>query len=121
MPVSRSGTAEDLSAWPCTGSGNILWDCINVLTPETKERIQQLGGIQAIAISHPHFYTGMAAWAEAFDAPVYVHEKDRQWVTQPSERITFWSGALPRQWSSSCNECNPAVHVVIPVCLSVCL
>ncbi len=34
----------------------------------------------------------MVAWAEAFDAQVYLHEADRQWVMRPSERITFWSG-----------------------------
>ena len=74
--------------------GNILWDCINVLTADTKRRIQELGGIQAIAISHPHFYTGMANWAAAFDAPIYIHELDKHWVTQSSDRIQHWTGAL---------------------------
>lgn len=75
------------------GRGNILWDCINGLTAETKRRVQEMGGIQAIAISHPHFYTGMADWAAAFDAPVYIHELDKQWVTQPSDKIQHWTGA----------------------------
>ena len=78
----------------CAGGGNILWDCINVLTADTKRRVEELGGIQAIAISHPHFYTGMADWAAAFDAPIYIHELDKQWVTQPSNHIEYWTGAF---------------------------
>ncbi len=34
----------------------------------------------------------MVEWAERFDAPIYLHEADKQWVMRPSERITFWSG-----------------------------
>ena len=83
------------SSYTTAGAGNVLWDCINVLTPDTIEEVQSKGGVQAIAISHPHFYTGMAAWAEAFDAPVFIHAKDRQWVTEPCSRITFWEGGHP--------------------------
>ncbi|QBD79868.1 MBL fold metallo-hydrolase [Ktedonosporobacter rubrisoli] len=75
-----------------TEKGNVLWDCVNFLNQETVEVIQQLGGLQAIAISHPHYYTSMVDWAEQFDAPIYLHEADRQWVMRPSERIVFWSG-----------------------------
>src|SRR5436853_2195852 len=75
-----------------TEKGNVLWDCISFLDDETITTIQHAGGLKAIAISHPHFYSSMVAWAEAFDARVYLHEADRQWVMRPSERITFWSG-----------------------------
>ncbi|KAK9916540.1 hypothetical protein WJX75_003870 [Coccomyxa subellipsoidea] len=75
-----------------TGEGNLLWDCINVLTEETKEQVRKLGGIKAIAISHPHFYTGMADWAAEFGAAVYVHELDKEWVTTPSGHIHYWTG-----------------------------
>ena len=75
-----------------TPQGNILWDCITLLDEPTANEIEQLGGIQAISISHPHYYTSMVDWAERFDAPIYLHESDRQWVMRPSERIQFWSG-----------------------------
>lgn len=75
-----------------SGSGNVLWDCITVLTAEAKAKIGELGGIKAMAVSHPHFYCAMADWAEAFDAPVYIHEAGREWVTDPSNRIQYWSG-----------------------------
>ena len=44
-----------------TDEGNILWDCITFLDDETIAEIQQRGGLQAIAISHPHFYTTVFA------------------------------------------------------------
>jgi hypothetical protein len=60
-----------------TPHGNILWDCIANLDPATKALVTALGGISAIAISHPHYYTTMQEWAAAFDAPVYLHASDR--------------------------------------------
>ena len=40
-----------------TPAGNVLWDCISLLDDATIDIITALGGLQAIAISHPHFYT----------------------------------------------------------------
>ncbi|MEZ0480402.1 MBL fold metallo-hydrolase [Planococcus sp. SSTMD024] len=71
---------------------NILWDCISYLDFATIETIQKLGGIDAIALSHPHYYSTQVEWAETFDAAIYIHEDDKQWVTRPSDRIIFWSG-----------------------------
>ena len=82
--------------------GNILWDCITVLDADTRARIRDLGGIRAIALSHPHYYSRMADWAQEFGATVYVHEADRQWVMQPSERVRFWAGARCRAFRASC-------------------
>lgn len=81
-----------------TEQGNVLWDCISFLDEQAVQTVQQLGGIAAIAISHPHYYSSMIEWAERFQAPVYLHEADQQWVMRPDERIMFWSGethALP--------------------------
>ena len=75
-----------------TGQGNILWDCISLLDKETVEAVERLGGVNAIAISHPHYYSAMVDWAEQFNVPVYLHEADKQWVMRPSDRIMFWSG-----------------------------
>lgn len=72
--------------------GNILWDCITFLDDETAEAVRKLGGVKAIAISHPHYYSSMVEWAERFDATIYLHEADRKWVMRPDKRITFWSG-----------------------------
>ena len=72
--------------------GNILWDCMSLIDKETITGIKRLGGLTAIAISHPHYYSSMVEWATSFDIPIYLHEADRQWVMHPSERIIFWSG-----------------------------
>lgn len=75
-----------------TPAGNILWDCIALLDPATEELMRGLGGLHAIAISHPHYYTAMQDWAAAFGAPVYLHEADRDWVMRPAASIRFWEG-----------------------------
>jgi hypothetical protein len=76
-----------------TQQGNILWDCISFLDHETIEAVKKLGGISAIAISHPHYYSSMVEWSRAFDnAPIYLHEADRQWVQRPDPNIVFWKG-----------------------------
>ncbi|MDP9254828.1 MAG: MBL fold metallo-hydrolase, partial [Verrucomicrobiota bacterium] len=33
--------------------GNLLWDCVSLLDEATIKRVHALGGIRAIAISHP--------------------------------------------------------------------
>lgn len=73
-------------------AGNVLWDCIALLDDATRARIDASGGLAAIAISHPHYYTTMVEWAEAFDVPVYLHEADRQWVMRHDPRLRFWDG-----------------------------
>jgi hypothetical protein len=75
-----------------TDEGNVLWDCVTLLDDATIAEVRARGGIAAIAISHPHYYTTMVEWAEQFDARIYLHEADREWVMRGSDRITFWSG-----------------------------
>ena len=75
-----------------TPHGNILWDCISNLDAATVTLIKALGGLKAIAISHPHFYTTMTEWSRAFDAPVHVHAADRDWIRRPGPGIVPWEG-----------------------------
>lgn len=76
-----------------TKTGNILWDCISFLDNPTIEAVRKLGGISAIAISHPHYYSSMVEWSRAFNnAPIYLHEDDRPWVQRPDSNIQFWKG-----------------------------
>ncbi|KAI1765061.1 beta-lactamase-like protein [Hypoxylon sp. FL1150] len=65
--------------------GNVLWDCITLLDDETIDKIRALGGLKAIVISHPHYYTTNVEWARAFDCPVYITKEDKDWRTQQSE------------------------------------
>jgi hypothetical protein len=73
-------------------SGNVLWDCISLIDDATIALIIGLGGLKAIAISHPHFYTTMVDWARAFDCPVHLHALDRKWVMRPDPALIFWDG-----------------------------
>lgn len=76
-----------------TPNGNVLWDCVPLLDPALIEVVKPLGGISAIAISHPHYYTSMVEWSRAFgDVPIYLHAADRQWVMRPDKAIVFWDG-----------------------------
>lgn len=73
-------------------AGNVLWDCISLLDDPTIAAVHALGGIAAIAISHPHYYSSMVEWSHAFDAPIYLHTAERQWVMRPDPAIAFWDG-----------------------------
>jgi hypothetical protein len=75
-----------------TPAGNVLWDCITLLDEATIDLVRALGGIAAIAISHPHYYSSMVEWAHAFGAPVWLHEADRAHVMRPDSCLRFWSG-----------------------------
>ena len=75
-----------------TPAGNVLWDCISLIDSPTIEAVKELGGISAIAISHPHYYSSMIEWSRAFDAPVYLHADDRRWVMRPDPAIVYWQG-----------------------------
>lgn len=71
-------------------SGNVLWDCIAMIDAATIEIVRAMGGLSAIAISHPHYYTTMVEWSRAFGGiPIYLHVDDRQWVMQPDPAILF--------------------------------
>src|SRR5919199_3979407 len=82
-----------------TGAGNLLWDCVSLIDAATVERVKSLGGLAAIAISHPHFYSSMVEWSRAFDAPIYLHAENQPWVMRPDDAVQYWQGetftALP--------------------------
>jgi hypothetical protein len=79
-----------------TGEGNVLWDCVTLLDTATVAAVRRLGGIAAIAISHPHYYSSMVEWSREFDAPVHLHEADRRWVMRPDPGVRFFaSDELP--------------------------
>src|SRR5438445_3230159 len=79
-------------------AGNLLWDCISLLDQKTIAEVKARGGIRAIAISHPHFYSSMVEWSERFDAQIFLHAADRQWVMRESPRIQFWEGTTLSLW-----------------------
>jgi hypothetical protein len=81
-----------------TSHGNLLWDCISLLDQPTVAVVRALGGIQAIAISHPHYYSSMVEWSRAFDAPIYLHRDDREHVMRPDPAVRHWEGEKLALW-----------------------
>jgi hypothetical protein len=80
-------------------SGNLLWDCVTLLDDETIGRVEALGGLRAIALSHPHYLSTVAEWSAVFgDIPIYIHAADVDWVTVPDARYEFWAGATQPLW-----------------------
>jgi glyoxylase-like metal-dependent hydrolase (beta-lactamase superfamily II) len=65
-----------------TAHGNVLWDLVAFLNPSTIEFINSKGGLKAIVISHPHFYTTHLEWAKVFNCPVYMSTDDAEWLNR---------------------------------------
>lgn len=73
--------------------GNVLWDCVSLIDNATVKTIQDRGGLAAVAISHPHFYSAMIEWSRAFgDIPIYVHADDQRWIMRPDPAVVLWNG-----------------------------
>ncbi|MBA1345292.1 MBL fold metallo-hydrolase [Rhizobium sp. WYCCWR 11152] len=73
--------------------GNILWDCLSLVDEASAAQIAAMGGLTAIAISHPHFYSSMVEWSTAYgDVPIYLHADDGEWVQRPGPALRLWKG-----------------------------
>jgi hypothetical protein len=89
-PVFGIGQRAILARTP---GGNVLWDCIALIDDATIDFINGAGGVAAIAISHPHYYTTMVEWSRALgDVPIHLHAADRQWVMRADPAVQFWDG-----------------------------
>lgn len=76
-----------------TDAGNLLWECVSLVTEQGVAALRARGGIDRIVISHPHFYSAMVDWSEALGGvPILLHEADREWVQRPSKHIRHWGG-----------------------------
>ena len=72
--------------------GNVLWECVTLLDEATATAVDDLGGLAAIAISHPHYYSSMVEWAHRVDGPVLLHADDAGWIMRPDDAIELWDG-----------------------------
>jgi hypothetical protein len=76
-----------------TPTFNLLWDCITLIDDATVAKIKAMGGISAMAISHPHYYSTIIEWSHALgNVPIYIHEAEREWVVRPDPVVHFWNG-----------------------------
>lgn len=73
--------------------GGVMWDCTPLVTDEAVARIKALGGLRAIAISHPHFFTAMNEWSAALGGvPIVLHAELKRHVVHEGPNVTYWSG-----------------------------
>jgi glyoxylase-like metal-dependent hydrolase (beta-lactamase superfamily II) len=63
----------------------VLWDLVAFIDADTVSFINKLGGVNAIVISHPHFYTTHLEWARIFQCPVYVASDDAEWLNRADD------------------------------------
>ncbi len=74
-----------------TPSGNLLWDPNGYLDDELVATLRQLGGVAAVAASHPHMFGVQVEWSHRFGrVPVYVQAADRDWVQRDDPVIATW-------------------------------
>lgn len=69
-----------------------------MLNEPTIEFIKSRGGLKAIALSHPHYYSSMNEWAEVFDCPIYIHQSDEQWIMNHGKQVKVWTGVEKELW-----------------------
>ena len=82
-----------------TPGGNILWDCITNLDETTIEVVKKFGGLRAICISHPHYFSALETWSRAFgDVPVYVHAADAEWLAYSTPVVRLWEEDEQSLW-----------------------
>ncbi len=85
--------------------GGVMWDATPVITDAALEAIAARGGIAAIAISHPHFFSTMVDWSRALGGvPIWLHGDHRDYVMRPDPAIAYWSGET--------HEIAPGITVV---------
>ncbi len=71
--------------------GNVLWDCVSLIDEATVEALNALGGVSALAMSHPHMFASMVEWSHAFGkAPIHLHRDFEPWVQRPDAVIKYW-------------------------------
>jgi glyoxylase-like metal-dependent hydrolase (beta-lactamase superfamily II) len=76
-----------------SSAGTIMWDCVSLASDSAIAALRERGGVAAIAISHPHFYSSMVEWSDALGGvPILLHEADRAWVQRTSPNIEWWNG-----------------------------
>jgi hypothetical protein len=74
------------------GERLLMWDCITLVDDRSAAEIERRGGLAAIAISHPHYYSGMVEWAQRFGCPILLHAADAEHVLRRDPSIEHWDG-----------------------------
>jgi glyoxylase-like metal-dependent hydrolase (beta-lactamase superfamily II) len=72
-------------------NGNLLWDPPGFVDDALVSEIKRLGGIAAIASSHPHLTGVSITISHRFGkVPVWYNADDQRWIRRPDEVIRLW-------------------------------
>ena len=53
--------------------------------------LQEVGGVAAVAASHPHMFGVQVEWSHRFGGvPVYLQAADREWLQRDDPVVTIW-------------------------------
>ncbi len=76
-----------------TEHGNVLWEALTYLDETTIAEIERRGGIEAISLSHPHYYSTINEWSHALgNVPIHLPQADKRYVMREGPNVTFWDG-----------------------------
>ena len=82
-----------------TGGGNVLWDCVALLDAATVALIKSLGGIKAIAISHPAFLHDDGGMGARFRlSPFIFTPPTANGLCGKDSAIQLWDGGTLKLW-----------------------
>ena len=74
-----------------TSAGNLLWDPTGYLDDDLVAALNELGGVAAVAASHPHMFGAQVEWSHRFGGvPVYVQAADREWLQRDDPVVMIW-------------------------------
>jgi len=91
--ISPSFTIGQRALLVQTEHGNVMYDCVSLMDDTAVAAIEEVGGIDFICFSHPHFYDSNVEYSRAFGrAPIVIPEADREHVMRPDPAIEYWDG-----------------------------
>jgi glyoxylase-like metal-dependent hydrolase (beta-lactamase superfamily II) len=74
-----------------TTSGNLLWDPTGYVDDHLVAAVAEVGGLAAVAASHPHMFGVQVEWSQRFgNVPVYVQAADREWLQRDDPVVRIW-------------------------------
>lgn len=75
-----------------TAAGNVLWDPPGYVDDRMVEAIRDVGGLAAVASSHPHMFGVQIEWSHRFDGvPVHVQAADAEWLQRTDPVVATWA------------------------------
>jgi len=77
-----------------TAAGNLLWDPPGYVDARLVEAVREVGGLAAVASSHPHMFGVQIEWSHRFGGvPVHVQAADAEWLQRTDPVVATWEEA----------------------------